>query len=160
MLKKQICDRLKDPDCRINKNNEGSLSYVSFSWQEAVSCWWSNLNLRGLSIMKKISALSLEPFLFIPWIKRALTRLRYRTAPVYGKQSKWSLPGFILKGIKWPLTQKVRWLHPKMKSRKIKVHYLNICFPQRSLHLPVAVNRVFLGKRCRVFEFRQAMLSL
>lgn len=54
-----------------------------------------------------------------------------------------SLPYFTHKTIKWPPTKEVKWLHPKMKSREIKVLYLNVCFPHRSLHWPVAEHVFF-----------------
>lgn len=145
-MKKQICDRLKGPDSRTNKKHECSLGYKRFSWVEAVSYWWSNINLLGLSIRRKISALLLQPFLVIPRIQRAWTRLCYKTASAYGKlRVNLSLPYSIHESIKWPPIKEVKWLHPKMNSREIKVLYLNVCFPHTPLHWPV-VECIFFRK--------------
>lgn len=146
MLKIHICGRMKGPHSRTNKKHEHSLGYKSFSWAEAVSYWWSNTNLLGVSIRKK-NNLPYYYNLFFSFLECRGFWLGYVT-----KQSLYmanllrlnlSLPYFTHKSIKWPPTKEVKWLHPKMKSREIKVLYLNVCFPHRSLHWPVAEHIFF-----------------
>lgn len=121
--KKQICNGLKGPDSRTNKNHECSLGSTTFSLSR--SC---------LILKRKNHAPLLQPF-------HSSSAEGLDEATLQNSLCKWQTQSklvaslFYTRSRKWPPAKEVKW--PHLKSREIKVLYLNICLPHKSLHWPV-----------------------
>lgn len=126
MLIKQICDRLKGSDSRINKPHESRLGYKSFSWVQGILYWWSNIDLLGLSIRKKGFCLIMATFFFS--FLECIEEVTLQDSKLWINLSIFYIQGVLSGLLRKSSDSTWTWREPKV---------LYVCFWHRSLHFPV-----------------------